>query len=116
MLVAALDPAALGGTLAGQAAGASVKYQLDDNPAAYGTFLRIIQAGDRLAADGKFHTDLPPDRYKMAVIQRALWTYGSRGSSSPHARETLLNDIRKQVKDSGESLLGPGPGRAGRVS
>jgi hypothetical protein len=81
--------------------GSSVKYSVDDNTAKYAPILRIIQAGNELASQGKFHRDMAPDRYKLAVIQRAIWTYTSRGTSTPHTRETLLADIRKQVKESG---------------
>ena len=99
-LIAALDPtAALSAPLPAQAA--AVKYQVEEDPAAYAPFLHIIQAGNRLAVEGKFHTDLPPHQYKLAVIQRAIWTYATRNTPKPHTRETLLNDIRRQVKDSG---------------
>lgn len=99
-LIAGLDSvAALSATLAAQAP--AVKYQVDEDSAAYGPLLRIIQAGNRLAVEGKFHTDLPPHQYKLAVIQRAVWTYATRNTPKPHTRETLLNDIRRQVKDSG---------------
>ncbi|MBI3670473.1 MAG: hypothetical protein HY237_11915 [Acidobacteria bacterium] len=102
VLVAALDPRfALSSTLGPQAPGGAVKYQLDENPAAYAPFLRIIESGNRLAGEGKFHTDLPPDKHKLAVIQRALWTYATRNTPTPHTRETLLADIRRQVKESG---------------
>lgn len=103
VLVASLDPGTivLPSTLSGEAQAAAVSYQLDENPAAYAPFLRIIQAGSRAAAEGKFHKDLPPDKYKTSVIQRALWTYATRGTPAPHTRETLLADIRRQVKDSG---------------
>ena len=37
----------------------------------------------------------------MTVIQRALWTYATRNAPAPHTRETLLTDIRRQVKESG---------------
>jgi hypothetical protein len=78
-----------------------VKYQVDENPAASAPFLRIIQAGNRLASEPKFHTDMPPYQYKLAVTQRAIWTYASRNTPKPHTRGTLLADIRKRVKDSG---------------
>ena len=82
-------------------AGPSLSYQVDDNPAEYGVYQKIIQAGNQLAAEGKFHKDLPPQKYKLAVIQRAIWTYATRASATPHSRETLLSDIRQQVKGSG---------------
>jgi hypothetical protein len=101
VLVAALDPkVAMSFPPDPQGSAGAVKYQLDENPA-YATFLRIIQAGNRLAGEGKFHTDLPPDKYKLTVIQRALWTYATRNTPSPHTRETLLADVRRQVKESG---------------
>ncbi|GEM_PF-2820468 len=101
VLVAMLDPAAaLPLSLAAQASPPGVKYQVDENPTAYAPFLRIIQAGDRLASEGKFHTDMPPYQYKLAVTQRAIWTYATRNAPKPHTRDTLLADIRKQVKDS----------------
>jgi hypothetical protein len=100
VLVASADPHTLLNSLP---QGASVKYTVDDNPAAYAPILRIIQSGNELAAQGKFHRDMAPDRYKLAVIQRAIWTYTSRGTATPHTRETLLADIRKQVKESGGS-------------
>jgi hypothetical protein len=98
VLVASLGPGAILDSLPQSS---SVEYSLDDNPAAYAPILRIIQSGNELAAQGKFHRDMAPDRYKLAVIQRAIWTYTSRGTSAPHTRETLLADIRKQVKESG---------------
>jgi hypothetical protein len=79
--------------------GSSVKYTVDDNPTKYAPVLKIIQTGNDMSAKGKFHTDMPPDKYKQAVIQRAIWTYTSRGTSTPHTKDTLLADIRKQVKD-----------------
>ena len=79
----------------------SVKYTVDDNPAAYAPILKIIQAGNQLSSQGKFHRDLPPDRYKLAVIQRAIWTYTSKGGKTPHTRETMLADIKKQVRETG---------------
>ena len=100
VLVAALAPETALAALLAQPP-AAVTYAFDDNPAAYAPFLRIIQAGNRLAAEGKLHSDLPPDKQKLAVIQRAIWTYSSRSSPKPHTRDTLLADIRKQVKDSG---------------
>jgi hypothetical protein len=98
VLVASLGPDAI---LSSLPQGSSVKYSVDDNPAAYAPILRIIESGNELASQGKFHRDMPPDRYKLAVIQRAIWTYTSRGTATPHTRETLLADIRKQVKESG---------------
>jgi len=83
------------------AAPAHVNYTVDTNPNAGAPVLKIIIAGNRLSATGKYHTDMPPDRYKMAVIQRAIWVYESRGTSAPHTRDTLVNDIRKQVKETG---------------
>jgi hypothetical protein len=100
VLVASLGPDSI---LSSLPQGSRVMYSVDDNPAAYAPILRIIQSGNDMAAQGKFHKDLPPDRYKQSVIQRAIWTYTSRGSASPHTRETLLADIRKQVKDTGGS-------------
>jgi hypothetical protein len=100
VLVAALAPETALAALLAQPP-AAVTYAFDDNPAAYAPFLRIIQAGNRLAAEGKLHTDLPPDKQKLAVTQRAIWTYSSRNTSKPHTRDTLLEDVRKQVKDSG---------------
>jgi len=79
----------------------SVKYTVDDNPAGYAPILKIIQAGNQLSSQGKFHRDLPPDRYKLAVIQRAIWTYTSKGGKTPHTRETMLADIKKQVRETG---------------
>ena len=101
--VASLDPAgAMAELLAEQTPQSAVRYHVDENPAAYVPFLRIIQAGNRLAAEGKFHNDLPPDKYKMAVIQRALWIYASRSAGGPpHTRDTLLADISRQVHDTG---------------
>ncbi|HUK30929.1 MAG TPA: Cys-Gln thioester bond-forming surface protein, partial [Candidatus Acidoferrum sp.] len=98
VLVASLGPDAI---LSSLPQGSKVKYTVDDNPAKYAPILRIIQSGNDLAAQGKFHKDMPLDRYKQAVIQRAIWTYTSRGTASPHTRDTLLADIRKQVKESG---------------
>jgi hypothetical protein len=46
---------------------------------------------------------MPPDKYKTTVIQRAVWTFATKGSAQPHTRETLLNDLSKQVKDTGGS-------------
>ncbi len=101
VLVATLDPTlAMPAMLEPQGPAGAVKYQVDENPA-YASFLRIIQAGNRLAGEGKFHTDLPPDKHKLTVIQRALWTYATRNKPAPHTRETLLADIRRQVKESG---------------
>jgi len=100
VLVAALAPETALAALLAQPP-AAVTYAFDNNPTAYAPFLRIIQAGNRLAAEGKLHTDLPPDKQKLAVIQRAIWTYSSHSSPKPHTRDTLLADIRKQVKDSG---------------
>ena len=100
MLLAALGAKAALATLP-QAPAAKLKYAVDDNPAAYASFLRIIQAGNRLAGEGKFHNDLPPHQYKLAVIQRAIWSYATRGMPTPHSRDTLLNDIRRQIKESG---------------
>lgn len=98
VLIAALDPTA---AFAAQAPAGGVKYQIDENPAAYAPLLRIIQAGNRLALEGKLHTDLPLHQQKLAVIQRAIWTYATRGTPQAHTREILLGDIRRQVKDSG---------------
>jgi hypothetical protein len=97
-LLASLDPHAL---LAGLQQWPAVKYRVDENPGAYAPVLKIIQAGNQLAAQGKFHNDMPPDRYKLAVIQRAIWTFTSRGNAKPHTRETLLADIKRQVKETG---------------
>jgi len=99
VLLASLAPQAALALLSAQPA--TVKYTLDENAAAYAPFLRIIQAGNRLAAAGKLHTDLTPDKQKLAAIQRAIWTYAARSGARPHSRDTLLADIRKQVKDSG---------------
>ena len=83
------------------AASAKVTYHADPNPNAGAQVLKIILAGDKLAAAGKFHNDLPPARYKLTVIQRAIWVYKSKGTSTPHTRDTLVVDIRKQVKETG---------------
>lgn len=101
--VASLDPGgALAALLAEQNPPGAVRYHVDENPAAYASFLHIIQAGNRLAAEGKLHNDLPPDKYKMAVIQRALWMYASSSAGGPpHTRDTLLADIRRQVQETG---------------
>jgi len=102
VLLASTDPLVVGALLAVQAGQpASVHYALDDNPVAYAAFRQIIQAGNRLAAEGKLHTDLPAAQHKLAVIQRAIWTHATRGSSQPHTKDTLLADIRKQVREAG---------------
>jgi len=104
LLVASLDSALYGAHSAGTASGlptAKVTYHADPNANAGGPVFKIILAGDKLAAAGKFHNDLPPARYKLAVIQRAIWVYESKGTSTPHTRDTLLADIRKQVKETG---------------
>jgi len=102
LVAAAGSLAALGLAVPPRAQAAqSLSYQVDDNPAEYGVYPRIIQAGNQLAVEGKFHKDLPPQKYKLAVIQRAIWTYSMRASATPHSRETLLGDIRQQVKASG---------------
>ncbi len=105
LLVASLENAATYASPPVGAAGslppAKVTYRADPNPNAGAPVWKIIVAGNKLAAAGKFHNDLPPDRYKMAVIQRAIWVYESRGTATPHTRDTLLADIRKQVKETG---------------
>jgi len=106
VLVASLYDAAVYAAAPVGAAGAGappakVTYHADLNPSAGAAVFRIILAGDKLAASGKFHDDLPPARYKLAVIQRAIWVYESKGTSTPHTRDTLLGDIRKQVKETG---------------
>ena len=98
VLVASLGPGAILDSLQ---QGSSVEYTLDDNPTAYAPVLKIIQTGNDMASSGKFHQDMPLEKYKQAVIQRAIWTYTSRGTSTPHTKDTLLADIRKQVKDTG---------------
>jgi hypothetical protein len=98
--VYAAAPVGTAGTTAG-APPAKVTYHADPNPNAGASVFKIILAGDKLAAAGKFHNDLPPARYKLAVIQRAIWVYESKGTSTPHTRDTLLADIRKQVKETG---------------
>ncbi len=87
-------------------AGATVKYQMLDPADAgpgFALFKKIIDAGNKLFAEGIFHTDMPPEKYKTTVIQRAIWTFATKGSAQPHSKETLLNDLRKQVKDTGGS-------------
>ena len=104
LLVASLENAAAYAAPASEPAGsppAKVTYHADPNPSAGAPILKIVVAGNKLAATGKFHNDLPPDRYKLAVIQRAIWVYVSRGTPTPHTRDTLLGDIRKQVKETG---------------
>jgi hypothetical protein len=97
-LVAAVDPAAV---LAALQQWPTVNYRVDENAGAYAPVLKIIEAGNQLAAQGKFHNDMPPDKYKLAVIQRAIWTYTSRGTAKPHTRDSLLADIKRQVKETG---------------
>lgn len=97
-LVATIDPRALLGALQQWP---PVKYRVDENPGQYGPVMKIIQAGNQMATQGKFHNDMPPDKYKLAVIQRAIWTYTSRGSAKPHTKDTLLADIKRQVKETG---------------
>ncbi|MGC2420515.1 MAG: hypothetical protein WA405_02580 [Candidatus Acidiferrales bacterium] len=106
VLVASLDSAAVYAAAPAGAAGAGappakVTYHADPNANAGAQVFQIILAGDKLAAAGKFHDDLPPARYKLAVIQRAIWVYESKGTSKPQTRDTLLGDIRKQVKETG---------------
>ncbi|MGO9641482.1 MAG: hypothetical protein ACLP1Y_09290 [Candidatus Acidiferrales bacterium] len=105
LLVAALENAAVYAAPSAGPAGSlpppKVTYHADPNAGAGAPVMRIILAGDKLAATGKFHNDLPPARYKLAVIQRAIWVYESKGTATPHTRDTLLGDIRKQVKETG---------------
>ena len=105
LLVASLENAAMYASPPSSAPGslppAKVTYRADPDPKAGAAVWKIILAGNKLVAAGKFHNDLPPDRYKMAVIQRAIWVYESKGTATPHTRDTLLADIRKQVKETG---------------
>jgi hypothetical protein len=105
LLVASLENAATYASPPSGAAGAlppaKVTYRASQNASAGAPVWKIIVAGNRLATSGKFHNDLPVARYKLAVIQRAIWVYESRGTATPHTRDTLLADIRKQVKETG---------------
>jgi hypothetical protein len=75
-------------------------YQISSD-ASVAPFARIVEVGNRLADQGAFHADLPARQYRQAVIQRALWTYSSRGTKAAHTRDTIVADLKKQVQESG---------------
>ncbi|MEW6281142.1 MAG: hypothetical protein AB1758_21200 [Candidatus Eremiobacterota bacterium] len=59
---------------------------------------RVIERGLALSRAGRYHTDMPPEKYRDTVIQRSLWYLASPDSFH---RGRLLQDIQRQVAESG---------------
>ncbi|MEW5854148.1 MAG: hypothetical protein AB2A00_35565 [Myxococcota bacterium] len=81
--------------------GQAVNYSLGSGFAAD---LTLIRVGERLAAEGRFGPEFPPDQRKVVVIQRAIWA--SRG----YTRQ----DLAVEIAD--EFAARTDPNRAGSVS
>lgn len=69
-----------------------------ESPEIYLRPINIIQAGNKLSESGKYHIDMPKDKYCQTVIQRALWF---EANPKKYNKENLKNDITEQVKTTG---------------
>lgn len=67
-------------------------------PEQYETAQRVVKAGRNLAKEGQFHQDLPPNKHRDTVIQRALWYVAD---PQGWGKERLHADLVKQVRESG---------------
>lgn len=69
-----------------------------ENPDIYIGPKNIIQAGNILSDEDKFHKDMPKEKYLQTVIQRAIWY---EANPEKFNKEKLKSDITEQVKESG---------------
>lgn len=69
-----------------------------ENPDVYIVPKSIIQTGNKLSEEGKFHKDMPKEKYLQTVVQRAIW---HEANPEKFNKEKLKSDIAEQVKESG---------------
>lgn len=69
-----------------------------ENPDIYTGPKSIIQAGNILSEENKFHKDMPAEKYLQTVIQRAIWY---EANPEKFNKEKLKSDITEQVKETG---------------
>lgn len=69
-----------------------------ENPEKYSLPKEVIEAGNKLSEEDKYHTDMPQEKYKETVIQRAIW-YTKKPEK--FNKEKLWADIDLQVKNTG---------------
>lgn len=69
-----------------------------ENPMVFLGPISIIKAGNELSQLGKFHKDMPPEKYLQTVIQRAIWY---EADPEKYNKESLHKEIVEQVEKTG---------------
>lgn len=77
---------------------APTAWTIPENQTPYEPLARIVETGDDLSLHGKYSSGIQdPAKYRIGIIERALWYYTTQNTDHPEDKAALAKDIDKQL-------------------